>query len=189
MEKNCLLVTPSQLPKLSNKKGNRKHIRWKAPPVGWLKLNFDGACRGNLGVFGFGAMIRNSEGKLILGIYGAMGEATNNEAEICALMEGLKLCVTNKMTKLIIKGDSLIIIQGIIKGGFQSWKLNKWIRCVSRLLSDIGLYEIAHIYKQGNRVADCVANMGTDNPHGSVTFDVYSATDAVQNLLKADHAY
>ncbi|GLJ26002.1 hypothetical protein SUGI_0498780 [Cryptomeria japonica] len=47
----------SQLPKLSNKKGNRKHIRWKAPP--WLKLNFDGACRGNPGVSRFEAVIRN----------------------------------------------------------------------------------------------------------------------------------
>ncbi|GLJ54021.1 hypothetical protein SUGI_1156010 [Cryptomeria japonica] len=62
MEKNWLLVTPAQLPKLSVKKGNRKHIRWKAPPVGWLKLNFDGACRGNPGVSSFGAVICNSEG-------------------------------------------------------------------------------------------------------------------------------
>ncbi|GLJ49536.1 hypothetical protein SUGI_1050340 [Cryptomeria japonica] len=90
--------------KLSVKKGNRKHIRWKAPLVGWLKLNFDGACRGNLEVFGYGVVIRNSEGKLLFGIYGAMGVATNNEAEIRALVEGLKLCVTNKITKIPLKG-------------------------------------------------------------------------------------
>ncbi|GLJ30872.1 hypothetical protein SUGI_0613820 [Cryptomeria japonica] len=150
MEKNWLSVTPSQLPKLFNKKGNRKHIRWKTPPVGWLKLNFDGPCRGNPGVSGFGVVVRNSEGKLILGIYGTIGEATNNDAEICALVEGLKLCVTNKMSNLIIEGDSSIVIQGIIKGGFQSRKLNKWIPYVSQLLNDIGSYEIVHTYREGN---------------------------------------
>ncbi|GLJ44403.1 hypothetical protein SUGI_0931150 [Cryptomeria japonica] len=118
MEKNWLLVTPTRLPKLLIKKGNRKHIRWKAPLVGWLKLNFDGACHGNPRVSGFWVVIRNSEGKLLLGCYGALGVATNNEVEIWALLEGLKLCVTNKMTKIVIEGDSLVIIQGIIKRGF-----------------------------------------------------------------------
>ncbi|GLJ44315.1 hypothetical protein SUGI_0927530 [Cryptomeria japonica] len=66
VEKNWLLVTPTQLPKLSVKKGNRKHIRWKAPPVGWLKLNFYGACHGNPGVSGFGVVIHNSEDSTIL---------------------------------------------------------------------------------------------------------------------------
>ncbi|GLJ30420.1 hypothetical protein SUGI_0602070 [Cryptomeria japonica] len=167
MEKNWLLVTPTQLPKLSVKKGNRKHIRWKAPPVGWLKLNFDGACRGNLGVSSFGVVIRNNKVKLLLGSYGALGVATNNEAEIRALLEGLKLCVTNKMTKIVIEGDSLVIIQGIIKRGFQSRNLNKWVPCISRLLNDIDHYEITHTYKEGNRVADCVARLGIDIPHDS----------------------
>ncbi|GLJ54199.1 hypothetical protein SUGI_1161990 [Cryptomeria japonica] len=188
MEKNWLLVTPTQLPKLSVKKGNRKHIRWKAPPVGWLKLNFDGACRGNLKVFGFGAVIRKSEGKLLLGSYGAMGVTTNNEAEIQALLEGLKLCVTNKMTKIVIEGDSLVIIQGIIKRGFQSRNLNKWVSCISRLLNDTDHYEITHTYREGNRVVDCVANLGANIPHGTVTFDIHSVSKPIQDLIKADHA-
>ncbi|GLJ28099.1 hypothetical protein SUGI_0551840 [Cryptomeria japonica] len=117
MEENWSLATLSQMPKLS-KKGNRKHIRWKAPPAGWLKLNFYGACRGSPEASGFGLVICNSEGKLLLGSYGTLGVATNNEAEIWALLEGLNLRVTNKMTKIIIEGDSLVIIQGIIKNGF-----------------------------------------------------------------------
>ncbi|GLJ06385.1 hypothetical protein SUGI_0037820 [Cryptomeria japonica] len=188
MEKNWFLVTPTQLPKLSVRKGNRKHIRWKAPPVGWLKLNFDGSCRGNPRVFGFGVVIHNSEGKLLLGSYGAMRVATNNEAEIQALLEGLKLCVTNKMTKIVIEGDSLVIIQGIIKRGFQSRNLNKWVSCISRLLNDINHYEITHTYREGNRVAECVANLGIDNPHGTITFDMQSVSESIQDLIKVDHA-
>ncbi|GLJ52216.1 hypothetical protein SUGI_1110640 [Cryptomeria japonica] len=179
MEKNWLLVTPTQLPKLSVKKGNRKHIRWKASPMGWLKLNLDGACHGNPGVSGFGVVICNNEGKLLLGSYGALGVATNNEAEIWALLEGLKLCVTNKMTKIVIEGESLVIIQGIIKRGFQSRNLNKWVPCISRLLNDIDLYEITHTYREGNRVADCVANLGTNIPHDTVTFDIHSVLEPI----------
>ncbi|GLJ16236.1 hypothetical protein SUGI_0272570 [Cryptomeria japonica] len=188
MEKNWLLVTPTQLPKLSVKKGNRKHIRWRAPPMGWLKLYFDGACHGNPVVSGFGVVIRNSEGKILLGSYGAMGVATNNEAEIWALLEALKLCVTNKMTKIVIEGDSLVIIQGIIKRGFQSRNLNKWVSCISQLLNDIDHYEITHTYREGNRVADYVANLGIDIPHGTVTSDIHSASEPIWDLIKVDHA-
>ncbi|XP_057826854.2 uncharacterized protein LOC131038432 [Cryptomeria japonica] len=117
-----------------------------------------------------------------------MGVATNNEAEIRALLEGLKLCVTNKMTKIVIEGDSLVTIQGIIKRGFQRRNLNKWVPCISRLLNDIDHYEIAHTYREGNQVADCVANMGTDIPHGTVTFDIHSVSESIQDLIKVDHA-
>ncbi|GLJ15802.1 hypothetical protein SUGI_0260510 [Cryptomeria japonica] len=186
MMENWSLVTPALMPMLSKKKGIRKHIRWKAPLEGWLKLNFDGACRGNPGVFGFGVVIRNGDGELVLGSYGSLGVATNNEAKIWALLEGLNLCVSNDLSKIIIEGDSLVIIHGIIKKGFGSRNLNKWVPCISWLLNDISHYEIIHTYKEANRVADCVANFGADIPQGTVTFDLHSVPGPVRDLIQSD---
>ncbi|XP_057852324.1 uncharacterized protein LOC131062636 [Cryptomeria japonica] len=90
----------------SNKRVDRKHIRWKAPAPDWFKLNFDGAYRGNLGVSGYGAIIRNVEGDLILGTYSSLGWATNNEAEIHALIAGLSLCVKHGAMVQVVMDSS-----------------------------------------------------------------------------------
>ncbi|GLJ43721.1 hypothetical protein SUGI_0910340 [Cryptomeria japonica] len=144
-------------------------------------MNFDGACRGNLGVSGFGAVVRNAEGDLILGTYGALGRATNIEAKIHALLAGLNLCVNNSLSNIIIEGDSLIVINGIIKSKFENKKLSKWIPCISHLLSSIGIYEVTHTYREGNWLADFLANLGIDSSNGAVVFDRMSAPENVRD--------
>ncbi|GLJ21869.1 hypothetical protein SUGI_0409010 [Cryptomeria japonica] len=64
------------------KKLDMQKVRWKAPDKGWTKLNFDGASKGNPGKAGFRTILRNGDGSFIQGVYGNLGEITNNEAEI-----------------------------------------------------------------------------------------------------------
>lgn len=74
------------------KRINEKEVRWEKPHNNWVKLNFDGACRGNPGQAGFGVVIRNKDGNVVFGTYGYIGHAINNEAEIRAIEFGLLLC-------------------------------------------------------------------------------------------------
>ncbi|KAJ7978169.1 Ribonuclease H [Quillaja saponaria] len=39
------------------------HIGWEPPPVGWIKINFDGAVKGNPGWATVPGLARDSEGK------------------------------------------------------------------------------------------------------------------------------
>ncbi|XP_057824461.1 uncharacterized protein LOC131036585 [Cryptomeria japonica] len=74
----------------------RKEVRWKHPKPGWVKMNFDGAARGNPGDSGFGCLIRNESGECKWGMFGALGPLTNNlaEAEAEAMIRGIQLCVS-----------------------------------------------------------------------------------------------
>jgi hypothetical protein len=38
---------------------------WKLPPEGSLKINFDGALKGNPGQTGMGGVIRDNQGRII----------------------------------------------------------------------------------------------------------------------------
>jgi exonuclease III len=57
---------------------------WSPPPPGFLKLNFDGASRGNPGPAGLGAVLRNHWGKITHLIAGFLGDTTNAPYRVTA---------------------------------------------------------------------------------------------------------
>ncbi|GLJ05557.1 hypothetical protein SUGI_0020220 [Cryptomeria japonica] len=137
-----------------------KKVKWTPPPPGWKKLNFDGTSRGNPGVSGFGAVVRYEKGSLVGAICGPVGIATNNVAEITALEEGLKWASSNGVSKVMIEGDSQVILSRIIKKGSMNWRLNAWIPRINCLLQKLTDYHLHHIFHEGNQVADFLANQG-----------------------------
>ncbi|KAH9319410.1 hypothetical protein KI387_021179, partial [Taxus chinensis] len=67
------------------------NTRWRTPPEGQWKLNFDGASRGNPGPSGAGCIIRDDRGLLIHAGSFPLQVGTSNSAEAQALLEGVKM--------------------------------------------------------------------------------------------------
>jgi ribonuclease HI len=88
---------------------------WSPPPDGFIKINFDGASKGNPGPAGYGAVIRNSTGEILLLTAGYLGETTNNVAELTGLLQGLQKALGHTSHNIILEGDSQIVIQLITK--------------------------------------------------------------------------
>ena len=81
----------------------------------------DGACSGNPGKGGWGAilMFKEHEKK----ISGGLKETTNNQMEIRAVIEALK--TIKKPKEIIINTDSKYVMDGITKW-INGWKKNGW---------------------------------------------------------------
>ncbi|GLJ45439.1 hypothetical protein SUGI_0956710 [Cryptomeria japonica] len=156
------------------------------PPQDWMKLIFDGASKGNLRDTRFRAIIRNNSSKIIHGVYGRLGKATNNEAKIRALEAGLNLCVQNGISKVLIEGDSQIIINGIINSKLECWKLRKWLPQITHLLDLIDTFEIKHVYREGNRLANYLTNLGVVCNDNMITFDKNSTRNDIMNHINMD---
>ncbi|PHU12490.1 hypothetical protein BC332_19420 [Capsicum chinense] len=71
------------------------------------KLNTDGACLSNLGIGGIRGIIKNHQGNWVIGFSKGFHHATNNQMELLALLEGLKLVEDQKLFPLQINVDSL----------------------------------------------------------------------------------
>jgi ribonuclease HI len=78
--------------------------------TGFIKLNFDGASKGNPGLYSFGVVFRDDQGNILLILAGSLGHDTNNVAELWALIQGLITANRMGFTKLIVEGDSQIIL-------------------------------------------------------------------------------
>src|SRR5438067_10685761 len=76
-----------------------------------ITLEFDGGSRGNPGPAGIGVVLRAEDGTPLVTVGRFIGLATNNVAEYRALITGLQQAKELGASKLIIRGDSELIVK------------------------------------------------------------------------------
>ncbi len=82
----------------------------------------DGACSGNPGPGGWGAILMYKETKKE--ISGAKKDTTNNIMEITAVIEALKLL--KEPCDVQVFSDSAYVVNAFEKGWLEKWKKNNW---------------------------------------------------------------
>ena len=87
-----------------------------------IELFTDGACSGNPGPGGWGAILRYNGVEKELS--GGDRNTTNNRMELTAVIMGLK--ALKEPCKVTLTTDSKYVSDGISKGWAQSWKNNGW---------------------------------------------------------------
>ena len=85
-------------------------VRWNRPPMGWFKLNADGASFGNLGKVGGGGLIRDHYGSWVKGYIKHIEFASNITAEFWALKDGLMLVSQLGITQLLVELDAKVVM-------------------------------------------------------------------------------
>jgi ribonuclease HI len=143
---------------------------WSPPPEDFVKLNFDGASKGNPGAAGYGVVFRNHLGHILVIGAGPLGHSTNNAAELWGLIKGLQLAIKNNFTKILVEGDSQVIIsllRRILNGAnpdsiSPSWRLSHGLQIITGLMHPNQVIIPAHIRRKANQVADELANLGTN---------------------------
>src|SRR3954469_11676366 len=76
-----------------------------------ITLEFDGGSRGNPGPAGIGVVLRAQDGTPLVTLGRFIGRATNNVAEYRALITALEQAKVLGAKKLIIRGDSELIVK------------------------------------------------------------------------------
>ncbi|GLJ16292.1 hypothetical protein SUGI_0274650 [Cryptomeria japonica] len=138
--------------------------------------------------------VRDEKGTLVGAVCGPVGIATNNIAEItaleeAALEEGLKRASSKGVSKVMIEGDSQVILSGIIKKGFRNWRLNAWILRINCLLQKLTDYHLHHTFHEGNQVADFLANQDIAETLPTVMSSIDAGNRDFQNILTNDRAH
>ena len=91
-------------------------VFWRAPPPGWLKVNFGGSVCSSAYRGGAGYVVRDHDGKLILASGYPLLDVSVLLVEMIAAWNAIKAAVCQiKARKLWIEGDALGIILAIRK--------------------------------------------------------------------------
>ena len=167
----------SELNEAGNSSNIRMHSReiqvvWQPPPAGWYTMNSDGAAKGSPGNAGGGIIIRDYAGNIISAMMACFGACNAFRAEIMALLRGLELARNLQIPKLVVQMDNLAcvkLMQQNDPSGGECIHLIK--RCHELLRKEDWEVHIMHIYREGNRAADWLANQGVAQPHRIVILE------------------
>lgn len=85
------------------------HENWN-PPNDTLKLNFDGASKGNPGPVGYGCVIRDPNGIVRKALCGPLTQCDSTKAETQSMLIGLKELKIMKVSGCVIEGDSEVAV-------------------------------------------------------------------------------
>ena len=106
-----------------------------------FKAYTDGACSGNPGVGGWGAVLLAEKNNKIIKrkeISGSAVDTTNNQMELIAAIETLK--ALKKFTEICIITDSNYVKKGITEW-LPSWKKNNWKTSSKKEVKNRNLWE------------------------------------------------
>jgi ribonuclease HI len=133
----------------------------------------DGACRGNPGPGGWGALLRHGENTREL--CGGEANTTNNRMELMAAIEALN--ALKRACRVELHTDSNYVRQGITSW-MHNWKRNGWKTAAKKPVKNDDLWRAldeatqrhdieghwvkGHSGDPGNEAADALANRGID---------------------------
>jgi ribonuclease HI len=142
-------VTPSIVP------------HWCAPPIGFVKLNWDAAWDGVRNRMGIGIVVRNHLGEVLNSYYSQKGYTSAPDiAEATAALRAARLCHELRLNKVILEGDALQIVRAL-NSDAPHWSRYGHITEEARgWLSSLVSCEVVHVRRQCNGVAHCLAKLG-----------------------------
>ena len=140
-----------------------------------ITIYTDGACKGNPGIGGWGAVIKFSN-NIEKRIYGYNNETTNNTMELTAAI--MSLSILDEKSKVILYTDSKYLMDGINQW-ILKWKKNSWKTSNNKEVKNMDLWKKidelnsyhsvewnwvkGHSGNYGNDQADELANFAISN--------------------------
>ncbi|HLD76674.1 MAG TPA: ribonuclease HI [Rickettsiales bacterium] len=112
-----------------------------------IKIYTDGACSGNPGKGGFGAVLLYKHHKKE--ISGFEKDTTNNRMELRAVIEALK--IVKKSVSIVVYTDSKYVQNGISEW-IHSWKKNGWKNASKKPIKNVDLWMALDLEAQKHRI-------------------------------------
>ena len=123
-------------------------------------------------------MLYNLEEKTETKFAQGLGKASNNQVEELSLWQGLKISISKGIKKLIIVGDSMVVIQKCTRLSRNELlfdlETSPLVIRIMYLLRKLKEYKKFHVKRENNNMVDLQANKGVELEQGILYIDHYS---------------
>ena len=131
---------------------------WKPPPNSVFKLNFDAVVFVEAKRTGFGAIIRNDKGEVMV-VMSAGGPqvSSSEEAELLACRKVVEFATDARFFELVIEGDNSNVMKALSSSSVDQLLLGNVVDDVRHLVCGMHWVNFSCIRRGGNWVAHALA--------------------------------
>ncbi|XP_061357647.1 DExH-box ATP-dependent RNA helicase DExH6-like isoform X2 [Gastrolobium bilobum] len=161
-------------------------VGWTFPEVGWMKANVDGSCKEEGRLPGCGGVFRDSTGSWKFGFVQNLGayfsgvfpdekiHRSTLMTELCGILTALKLAREKGISQLWIESDSAFAVKfsNDSSNVLNDTPCDSVIQSIHELMRENWTVRISHCYREGNQVADWLANYAHSTEPGVHVLDV-----------------
>ncbi|CAN1144589.1 Putative ribonuclease H protein At1g65750 [Linum perenne] len=147
-------------------------ISWKPGSVNWVTVNVDGSVLRGPTRAAAGGAVRTEDGRAVGAFVANLGSCSVTRAELRGAVLGLELAWSMGYRFVELQLDSRAAIALIQQTGEPSHQHALEVLACQELCRRSWVVKIQHTYREGNKVADFLANRGHEFPFGVFLFPI-----------------
>lgn len=115
-----------------------------------MKLNCDGAVCNYGDSVAVGGVFRNHWGVFLWGFASHIGSGSITEAELQAILVGVKLALRKGFSMICVESDSMVAVKLINEGCASIHPAHNLVKDILHILRRFGSFSVCHILREGN---------------------------------------
>ncbi|KAF6169567.1 hypothetical protein GIB67_000840 [Kingdonia uniflora] len=167
-QSNLGILRSLGLPLHPSKSAVIKTCSWELPGKGEIKINTDGAARGNLGKGGIGCIFRDCKGNVLGTLAKGLGLVTNYTAECQAIIHEVASAASNGWLIAWVESDSKAAVEAFNSDNIP-WNLETEWGNAKKSMKQI---RISSNWREANFSADKIAKRGAHMHDGLCEIEV-----------------
>ncbi|KAK5831231.1 hypothetical protein PVK06_015026 [Gossypium arboreum] len=167
----------------TNKKVQHRLATTNISDTSWVFLSTDGAVVRDSRYAATGGVARDHDGNWIIGYSRFLGVCSLFETEAWAILDGILILLNKRYKKISILTDNLEVAQVLFSPVLEDAEITV-LRRTQHIMREEGIWEIKHIPRIQNLVADRLAKLSLSWKSSLQVFD--EAPKEVVDLLQED---
>ena len=142
-----------------------------------------------MGGGGAGVLFNSPKGEQLKYVFQILFEVSNNEAEYEALLHGLRLAISLSIKRLLVYGDSLLVVQVNKEWDINKETMDAYVVEIIKLENKFSGLEIHHVIHDNDVAADILSKLGSDRaevPPGIFVHELHHPSINISTPMKVD---
>ncbi|KAF5477637.1 hypothetical protein F2P56_004257 [Juglans regia] len=132
----------------------KKVVSWNPPPIGYLKLNVDGATFYEQHTSRVGVILRDHNGDILVACSKVERDVVSSKfIQAIAMFRGLQLCIQWGVPKLTLETDCLLLVNALNNLTDYITDFDFLLQDIQRMMTFFQEVQVLHINRLGNTAA------------------------------------